>query len=62
MSKPKFISKVRVTNQGQITLPKEARKDLKIKLEEELYWYEINECLILSKEFVNQKDLIKKLQ
>jgi len=56
--KPKFIGKAKVTKQGQVTLPFEARKDLDIPLESEVYWYEIDGCLIVVKDLVNQKDLM----
>jgi AbrB family looped-hinge helix DNA binding protein len=54
----KFIAKVRLTKQGQVTLPQEARKDLNIELGSELYWYEINNSLVLVKDLVNQKEII----
>jgi len=59
MKKIKFIGKVKLTKQGQLTLPNEARQDLNIKLEQEVYWYEMNNCLVLVKELVNQKELSK---
>ena len=55
---PKFIGKAKLTKQGQLTLPKEARKDLKIDAKSEVYWYEFNGILILVKELVNPKELI----
>lgn len=58
----KFVAKAKLTKQGQITLPLEARKDLKIDNESELYWYEAGDKLILVKELVSQKELIKKLK
>lgn len=60
--KPKFIGKAKLTKQGQITLPIEARDDLKIGLETELYWYELDNSLIVVKELVNEKELLKKIQ
>ena len=57
--KPKFIGKAKLTKQGQITLPFEARSDLEIDLNSELYWYEVNDTLILLKELVNQKEVEK---
>lgn len=54
----KFIGKARLTKQGQLTLPQEARKDLKIGSKSEVYWYEFNGILILVKELVNPKDII----
>jgi bifunctional DNA-binding transcriptional regulator/antitoxin component of YhaV-PrlF toxin-antitoxin module len=61
MEEPKFIAKVRVTKQGQITLPQEARTDLKIDLGSEVYWYELNHSLIILTELVNQKELVDKV-
>ncbi len=55
----KFIGKAKLTKQGQITLPLEARKDLKIDLNSELYWYELDDCVILTKDLVNQRELLK---
>ncbi len=59
MSDPKFIGKVKLTKQGQITLPQEARNDLKIECGSELYWYEFNGSLIMVRDLVNQKELLK---
>ena len=56
---PKFIGKAKLTKQGQLTLPQEARKDLKIDAKSEVYWYEFNEILILVKDLVNPKELVK---
>ncbi len=61
MNKPKFIGKVKLTKQGQLTLPTEARLDLNINCGEELYWYEYNGNLIMVKDLVNQEDLLKNL-
>ena len=55
---PKFIGKAKLTKQGQLTLPQEGRKDLKIDSKSEVYWYEFNGILILVKELVNPKELI----
>ena len=54
---PKFVGKSKLTKQGQITLPREARKDLKISPESEVYWYEFNDVLVLLKEIVNPKEI-----
>ena len=54
----KFIGKAKLTRQGQLTLPQEARQDLKIDAESEVYWYEFNDILVLVKELVNPKDLV----
>ncbi len=58
----KFISKARLTKQGQITLPLEARKDLDIDIGSELYWYEIGDKLIIVKDLTSPNDLIKNLK
>jgi len=55
--KIKFIGKAKVTKQGQVTLPNEARQDLGIQLNSEVYWYEIDNMLIAVKQLVNQKEL-----
>ncbi|MEK6984141.1 MAG: AbrB/MazE/SpoVT family DNA-binding domain-containing protein [Nanoarchaeota archaeon] len=54
----KFIGKAKLTKQGQLTLPQEARKDLKIDAKSEVYWYEFNGILILVKDIVNPKQLV----
>ncbi|MBI2646947.1 AbrB/MazE/SpoVT family DNA-binding domain-containing protein [Candidatus Woesearchaeota archaeon] len=54
----KFIGKAKLTSQGQLTLPQEARRDLKLDEKSEVYWYEFNDILILVKELVNPKELI----
>lgn len=54
----KFIGKAKLTKQGQLTLPREARKDLKISAESEVYWYELNDVLLVVKDIVNPKDII----
>ena len=55
---PKFIGKAKLTRQGQLTLPQEARKDLKISAESEVYWYELNDALLGVKEIVNPRDVV----
>ena len=57
MKTPKFIGKAKLTKQGQVTLPNEARQDLDIKLDSDIYWYELGNKLIVVKELVNPKDL-----
>lgn len=57
-SEVKFVGKAKITKQGQVTLPYEGRKDLKINLESEVYWYEVNDCLVVVKELVNQKKIM----
>ena len=55
---PKFIGKAKLSRQGQVTLPYEAREDLGISLNSDVYWYEVNDCLVVSKELVNQRDVL----
>lgn len=57
MGDPKFVGKAKLTKQGQITLPFEARNDLGIGINSELYWYELNGSLVLLKELVSQKEV-----
>ena len=40
-----IIGKAKITKQGQLTLPFEARDDLDIGLSSEVYWYEIGDFL-----------------
>ena len=56
---PKFIGKARLTKQGQLTLPQEGRQDLKIDSKSDVFWYEFNGILILSKELFNPKEIIE---
>ena len=58
MMEPKFIGKAKLTKQGQLTLPQEARQDLKIGSKSEVYWYEFNDILILVKDLVSPKEII----
>ena len=43
-------------------MPLEARKDLGIELGDEVYWYEVDGVLVVTKELLNQKDLDKTLR
>lgn len=62
MTQPKFIGKAKLTRQGQVTLPNEARKDLDIRVDSDIYWYELGDNLIVVKELVNPRDLEVKLK
>ena len=62
MDEPKFIAKVKLTSQGQLTLPREARESLSIGEESELYWYEVDGYLVLTTELDNPKELLRKLK
>ena len=61
MNKAKFIGKAKLTKQGQVTLPFEARDDLGIELDSDIYWYEVDDYLVVVKELVNPKDLVARL-
>ena len=62
MDEPKFIAKVRITKQGQITVPQEARELLKLELESDAYWYIHDGYLILTTEIETPKELLKKIK
>ena len=53
----RFFGKSRLTKQGQLTLPKEARTKLGIDDKSELFWYEFNNALVVFKELINPKEL-----
>ena len=55
---PKFIGKAKLTKQGQLTLPQEGRQDLGIGSASDVYWYEINDVLILVKNLVNPNEIM----
>lgn len=56
----KFIGKAKITKQGQVTLPLEARTDLNISLNSEIYWYLVDDHLVVVKDLVSIEDLGKK--
>lgn len=62
MKIPKFIGKAKITQQGQLTLPQEARSDLNISLGDEVYWYEFDDYLIIVKELQNEKEILTKIK
>jgi|TARA_Y100000310_G_scaffold93932_1_gene91571 bifunctional DNA-binding transcriptional regulator/antitoxin component of YhaV-PrlF toxin-antitoxin module len=53
----KFIGKAKITKQGQVTLPFEAREELKLDLNSEVYWYLVDDHLIVVKDLVSTEDL-----
>ena len=53
----KFIGKAKITKQGQVTLPFEAREELKLDLNSEVYWYLVDDHLIVVKDLVSVEDL-----
>jgi bifunctional DNA-binding transcriptional regulator/antitoxin component of YhaV-PrlF toxin-antitoxin module len=55
----KFIGKVKITKQGQVTLPFEAREELKLDLNSEVYWYLVDDHLVVVKDLVSMEELGK---
>ena len=53
----RFIGKAKLTKQGQLTLPYEARGELNIPADSELYWYQVDSHLVVVKELLSEKDL-----
>ena len=53
----KFVGKAKLTKQGQLTLPFEARQELSIEKDDELYWYLVDDHLVVVKELINTKEL-----
>ena len=53
----KFIGKAKITRQGQVTLPFEAREELKLNVNSEVYWYLVDDHLVVVKDLVSPKDL-----
>ena len=58
----KFVGKAKLTKQGQLTLPHEARRDLKLGLESELYWYLVDDHLVVLKDLISIADLEKMIK
>ena len=57
----KFIGKAKITRQGQVTLPFEAREDLKLDLNSEVYWYLVDDHLVVVKDLLSVDDLVDKV-
>ena len=57
----KFIGKAKITKQGQVTLPFEAREELKLDLNSEVYWYLVDDHLVVVKDLVSVDELINKI-
>lgn len=57
----KFIGKAKITKQGQVTLPFEAREELKIGLNSEVYWYLVDDHLVVVKDLVSVEELEDKI-
>ncbi len=58
----KFVGKAKLTTQGQLTLPLEARKDLDIKDGAELYWYEVGGMLVALPKLISLEELARKVK
>ena len=59
--KIKFIGKAKITKQGQVTLPFEAREELKLDLNSDVYWYLVDDHLVVVKDLVSVDDLRNKI-
>ena len=57
----KFVGRAKMTKQGQVTLPNEARQDLSISSTSEIYWYEVNDYLIATTKLLSVEEVQKKL-
>ncbi len=57
----KFIGKARITTQGQVTLPSEARESLNLGTNAEVYWYQVDEHLVVVKDLVSVEELANML-
>ena len=57
----KFIGKAKITKQGQVTLPFEAREELKLDLNSEVFWYLVDDHLVVVKDLVSMEQLISML-
>ena len=55
----KFIGKAKITKQGQVTLPFEARTDLKLDTDSEIYWYLVDDHLVVVKDLVSVEELMR---
>lgn len=53
----KFIGKARITTQGQVTLPSEARDSLNMDANSEVFWYQVDDHLVVVKNLVSVDDL-----
>ena len=58
----KFIGKAKITKQGQVTLPFEAREELKLDLNSDVYWYLVDDHLVVVKDLVSLDYLINKIR
>ena len=57
----KFIGKAKITKQGQLTLPFEARDSLKLDVNSEVFWYQVDDYLVVVKELMSVEDLVSKM-
>ena len=57
----KFVGKAKITTQGQVTLPFEARDSLKLDVNSEVYWYQVDDHLVVVKDLVSVDELASML-
>mgnify|MGYP001558288184 CR=1 FL=1 len=57
--KARFVGKAKITKQGQVTVPNEARKDLNLPSESEIYWYLVDNHLVVLKDLMSIQELEK---
>ena len=55
----KFVGKARITKQGQVTMPFEARNELQLNSDSEIYWYLVDNYLVVVKDLMSVDDLLK---
>ena len=55
----KFVGKARITKQGQVTMPFEARNELQLNSDSEIYWYLVDNYLVVVKDLMSVDDLVK---
>ena len=55
----KFVGKARITKQGQVTMPFEARNELQLNSDNEIYWYLVDNYLVVVKDLMSVDDLLK---
>ena len=55
----KFVGKARITKQGQVTMPFEARNELQLNSDSEIYWYLVDNDLVVVKDLMSVDDLLK---
>ncbi|HLC65114.1 MAG TPA: AbrB/MazE/SpoVT family DNA-binding domain-containing protein [Candidatus Nanoarchaeia archaeon] len=57
-----FLGKSKITSQGQLTLPLEGRAQIGVSNGAEVFWYSVNDFLIVTKKLCSQDDITKILK